>query len=110
MGTIEGFATAGEQLARRALAKEPRHGVDHFIVGQHGCHVEDGLHFLNYVDPMGHVMVVPCQRVEPVGDHHGWVPLGIYLRAGQVHTQGIERLWAGFKLSAKMVAALEAAK
>lgn len=106
-------ATAAEKLLGRELRRERRHGVWHYVTGQHAARLdwemsEDGLpvYELSYIDVTGHAVLA---YVALVGRHEatGWVPLGL-VRAGQTFVSGV-RQPDGFALSERMVEVLDAA-
>lgn len=105
---VSEFHTAGEILVDRALCKETRSGVAHFVSGQHGARrvgitapfVEMQAE-LTYVDVMGHAVFVQCVRAGGT-----WRPI-MLARAGQIHTfQPCLASKAGFELSDTMIETL----
>lgn len=57
--------TRGEALAGRKLEKETRAGVPHFTPGQHQARrLTASECLLTFVDPMGHLCIVPCEKLE----------------------------------------------
>lgn len=99
------WKTAGEALCRRELKKERRAGVTHYVTGQHGCFVEDGIAYVTFVDQLGHALSVPFHRPE-----REWVQVGVYFRAGQYRADPPRQLPDDFRPSERMLAALEGAK
>jgi hypothetical protein len=97
----EEFATMGEALVRRELKKHRRAGVDHFVAGQHGAFVEDGIAYVTFVDQMGHAVNIPFER-----DGDDWKPVGVYQRAGQATAEQRSLLPEDFVPTEKMRAEL----
>lgn len=97
------MTTVGEAMVGRALRRERRAGVEHYVPGQHAA-VEDpdlpGVYLLSYVDQLGYAVVIPC---EWEGNH--WKAVRIALRAGQ-ETIRTSALRDDFELSPRMLAAL----
>jgi hypothetical protein len=101
------WRTAGEALVRRELRRETWAGVDHFVAGQQGCFIENGIAYVTYVDVMGHAVSAPF---EPSGDGWlGWSPVGVAQRAGQYTAEPIRPLPDGWKPDGKMLDALRSA-
>lgn len=112
------FETAGENLVGRALAKELRIGVEHYVPGQHQATLERGMveydtdrpvevGRITFVDVAGHACVVLTLRY--LDDYTTWFPTWVG-RAGQNWQEDAVRAPAGFTLSEKMLEALRVAE
>jgi hypothetical protein len=101
-------STLAEQFLGRALEKEQRAGVEHYVVGQHYAELqgppEDGMAVaqLSYISPLGAVVLALVST-----DGKPWEPAIDQARVlGTSYDYGMRPLPANFEITLEMRAAL----